>query len=47
MKTLLQQFSINPELAYHDALAVIILSHGIPDEIYGSDGALIAVADIQ
>ncbi len=45
MKTLLQRLSTNPELAYHDALAVIILSHGISDEIYGTDG-LIAVEDI-
>jgi hypothetical protein len=46
MKTLLLRLSTNPELAYHDALAVIILSHGKDDEIYGSDGGLIAVADI-
>ncbi len=45
MQTLLKQLSINPELANHDALAVIILSHGIRDEIYGTDG-LIAVEDI-
>jgi hypothetical protein len=46
METLLKQLSINPELANHDALAVIILSHGKDDEIYGTDGGLIAVADI-
>ncbi len=46
MQTLLKRLSINPELANHDALAVIILSHGKDDEIYGSDGGLIAVADI-
>ncbi len=46
MKTLLQDLSLNPELASHDALAVIILSHGKADEVYGSDGGLIAVADI-
>ncbi len=46
METLLKQLSINPELAYHDALAVIILSHGIADEVYGSDGGLIPVANI-
>ncbi len=46
METLLKRLSINPELANHDALAVIILSHGKDDEIYGTDGGLIAVADI-
>jgi hypothetical protein len=46
MKTLLKELSQNSELAKHDALAVIILSHGITDEIYGSDGGLIAVEDI-
>jgi caspase 7 len=38
--------SLNPELEYHDALAVIILSHGEAEKIYGSDGGLIAVKDI-
>ncbi len=46
METLLQQLSISPELKYHDALAVIILSHGISEKIYGSDEGLIAVEDI-
>jgi caspase 7 len=45
MQTLLKELSQNPELANHDALAVIILSHGICDKIYGTDG-LIAVEDI-
>jgi len=46
METLLQQLSQKPELASHDALAVIILSHGGVEKIYGSDGGLIAVEDI-
>jgi hypothetical protein len=46
MQTLLQQLSQKPELKYHDALAIIILSHGEGEQIYGSDGGLIAVEDI-
>ncbi len=46
MQTLLSRLSTNPELAYHDALAIIILSHGEGEQIYGSDGGLIAVEDI-
>jgi len=43
MSTLLKVLSKNRELSNHDALAVIILSHGDTNVIYGSDGEIIVV----
>ncbi|CAG2169266.1 unnamed protein product [Oppiella nova] len=47
MKNLLQNvIAMSEQLVEHDALAVVILSHGIKDEIYGTDGKTIAVDTI-
>ncbi|CAG2175119.1 unnamed protein product [Oppiella nova] len=47
MKNLLQTvIAMSEQLVEHDALAVVILSHGIKDEIYGTDGKTIAVDTI-
>ena len=46
MKNLLRNISKNENLVTHDALAVIILSHGLKDGIYGSDGDIVAVESI-
>ncbi|CAG2105677.1 unnamed protein product [Medioppia subpectinata] len=47
MKTLLQDvIAKNNELVSHDALAIIILSHGVKDEIYGTDGLTVSVDTI-
>ncbi|XP_054166316.1 caspase-3-like [Oppia nitens] len=46
MQRILQSYSQNPELSKHDALVVIILSHGIKDEIFGICGSTVKVDTI-
>ena len=47
MKELLMRFrDKEADLSAHDALAVIILSHGCEDGVYGSDGQVVPVETI-
>lgn len=46
MRLLLTSLSKHEHLSDHDALAVIILSHGEDDAIYGTDGMLLPVNEI-
>ena len=46
MEDLLRNLSKNENLVIHDALAVIILSHGSKNGIYGSDGHILSVDTI-
>jgi hypothetical protein len=46
MEKLFLDLSKNPDLKYHNALAVIILSHGKNDAIYGSDGNTIKIESV-
>ncbi len=46
MEKLFLDLSKNSDLKYHNALAVIILSHGKTDSIYGSDGNTIKIESV-
>jgi hypothetical protein len=46
MEKLFLDLSKNPDLKDHNALAVIILSHGKTDAIYGSDGNTIEIESV-
>ncbi|CAG2105579.1 unnamed protein product, partial [Medioppia subpectinata] len=46
MKTLLANIAADKALVKHDALVVIILSHGAEEGIYGTDGVTVALKTI-
>lgn len=46
MEQLLQKIANDPQLVSHDALSVIILTHGVSDGLYGTDGITVLVEDI-